>query len=123
MVTIMTAANTGKKNGRDPPGGFTDPVPRLAWTLEQSATRLGLSVRTFYELRESHPLYEPDGSRCLGENPKRDMPLWSEDLIRLIAFSRSLTAQKVRQLTDDEALAVRRSMEESKRRQYLALID
>lgn len=106
------------------PGGLSFvPVRPLFWTLEQAAGQLGLSVRTFFELRERHPLYAPDGSRNLAGDPKKAMPLWSDDLIRLIAFARSLTAQGVRQLTDDEALKVRMGMGEAKRREYLAFVD
>lgn len=119
----MTATSTRKQEGYDPPGVFIEPVPRLFWTLEQAAKRLGFSVRTFYELRESHPLYAPDGSRTIVEKPRKDNPVWSDDLIRLIAFARSFTAQGTRQLTDDEAFKVRVRMGEEKRRQYLALLD
>ena len=118
----MTASSMKTADQRAPPASFIEPVPRLFWTQEQAADRLGISVRSFFELRASHEFYAPDGSRCLAENPKRDMPLWSDDLIRLIAFARSLTAQKVRQLSDSEGIAIRRAMEESKRRQYLSLM-
>lgn len=99
-----------------------DPVPRLFWTLEETATRLGLSVRTFFELREGHPLYAPDGSRTIVDSPKRPMPLWSDELVRLIAFARTISAQGVRQLSDDEALMVRNGMGDARRREYLAFI-
>lgn len=100
-----------------------DPIPRLFWTLEETATRLGLSVRTFFDLREKHPLYAPDGNRTIVEDPKRPMPLWSDDLVRLIAFARTMTAQGIRQLTDDEAMNIRNAMGETRRREYLALVD
>jgi hypothetical protein len=119
----MATSKREIQTGLAPPGAFTEPVPRLAWTLEQAAARLGLSTRTFFELRASHPLYEPDGTRCLGENPKRNMPLWSDALVNLIAFARTLTIQNVRQLTDDEAFRIRVKLGEETRRQYLALID
>lgn len=105
------------------PGGLSAaPVRPLCWALEGAAAQLGISTRTLFELRERHPLYAPDGSRNLSEDPKKAMPLWSDDLIRLIAFARSLTAQGVRQLTDDEALKVRKGMGEAKRREYLAFV-
>ncbi len=97
-------------------------VPRLFWTLEETAERLGFSSRTFKELRDKHPLYIHDGSRVIVDNPKKDMPLWSDDLVRLIAFARTLTAQGVRQLTDDEALQVRNGLNEARRREYLAVV-
>lgn len=100
-----------------------DPVPRLFWTLGETATRLGLSERTFFELRDKHPLYAPDGSRTIVDNPKKDMPLWSDELVRLIAFARTISTQGVRQLTDDEAFKVRKAMGEARRREYLALVD
>lgn len=104
-------------------GNLADQVPRLFWTQEQTANRLGLSLRTLFELRKSHPLYAPDGTRTIIANPKKDLPLWSDDLVQLIAFARTLTIQGVRQLTDDEALKIRVRMGEKKRRQYLAHID
>ena len=100
-----------------------NPIPRLAWTLEQTATRLGLSVRTLYELREKHPLYKPDSTRTIVDDPKKDMPLWSEDLVQLIAFARTKTIQGVRQLSDDEALKVRNGIGEGRRREYLAMVN
>lgn len=99
-----------------------DPASRLFWTLDETAARLGLSVRTFFELRDRHPFYAPDGSRTIVDGPKKDMPLWSDDLVRLIAFARTLTIQGVRQLTDDEALKVRKGMGDARRREYLALV-
>ena len=98
-------------------------VPPLAWTLEETATRLGLSVRTFHDLREKHPFYAPDGSRNIADDPKKRMPLWSDELVRLIAFARTFSAQGVRQFTDDEGLEIRKAMGDSRRREYLALLD
>lgn len=98
-------------------------APQLMWTLEQTARLLGISVRTFHELREQHPLYSPDGSRTIVSNPKKDMPLWSDSLVRLIAFARTITIQGVRQLTDEEALQIRIRLGEAKRREYLAVLD
>ena len=100
-----------------------DPAPRHFLTLEQTAESLGLSVRSFLELRRGHRLYAPDGSRTIVADPKKDMPLWSDELVQLIAFARSKTVQGVRQLTDDEALEVRIAMGDAKRRQYLALVE
>ena len=102
---------------------FPEQVPRLFWNLQQAAARLGFSTRTFYELRESHPLYSPDGSRTIVENPKKTNPLWSEELLQLIAYARTLTAQGVRQLSDDEAYRIRIRMGEEKRQRYLGFID
>jgi hypothetical protein len=99
-----------------------DSIPRLAWSLDQAAARLGLSTRTFFELRATHPLYAPDGSRTIVADAKKDMPLWSDDLIRLIAFARTLTPQGVRQLSDDEALKIRNAMANAKRTEYLAYV-
>ena len=99
------------------------PIQPLFWTLEQTAARLGLSTRTFFELRQQHEFYAPDSSRAIAEQPKKDMPLWSNDLVNLIAFARTLTLQGVRQLTDDEALKIREAMGEAKRREYLKYID
>lgn len=100
-----------------------EPMLQLFLTTDQAAKSLAFSVRTFHELRATHPLYAPDGSRTIVENPKKDMPLWSIELIKLIAFARSFTAQGVRQLTDDEAFEIKKRMGEKKRREYLAYID
>lgn len=119
----MTVFAAGNRKEIAVVGATPDQVPRLFWTLEQTAVRLGLSVRTFYELRDSHDLYAPDGTRTLAENPKKNMPLWSDELVRLIAFARTFTIQGVRHLTDDEALKIRARMGEAKRHEYLALLD
>ena len=119
----MTASNTKTSNKRAPPVSFTEPVSQLFWTQEQTARRLGISVRTLFELKEKHLLYKPDGMRNVDDHPKKPRWSWSDGLVNLIAHARSLTVQGVRQLTDDEALAVRRAMEESKQRQYLAFLD
>lgn len=100
-----------------------DPARRHFLTLEQTAESLGLSVRSFLELRRGHQLYAPDGSRAIVADPKKDMPLWSDELVQLIAFARSKTVQGVRQLTDDEAIEVRIAMGDAKRREYLALVE
>lgn len=100
-----------------------DPVPRLFLTLEETAACLGLSVRSFFELRDKHGLYEPDGMRDITDDPKKILPLWSDELVRLIAFARTISTQGVRQLTDDEALKVRTAMGEARRREYLALVE
>ncbi|MDR1745524.1 MAG: hypothetical protein LBS30_07210 [Planctomycetota bacterium] len=110
-------------NGADKPRHPAEPTPRLFWTLEETATRLGLSVRSFFVLREKHPLYAPDGSRTIIDDPKKDMPLWSDDLVRLIAFARSISSQGVRQLSDDEALQVRNGLGEARRREYLTFAE
>ncbi|MCD7896143.1 MAG: hypothetical protein LUG50_05640 [Planctomycetaceae bacterium] len=99
------------------------PVQRLFWSLEETASMLGLSPRSMYELRHQHALYAPDGSRTTKGDPKKDSPLWSDELIRLIAFARSKTLQGVRQLTDDEGLKIRKGMGDKKRREYLSYID
>ena len=98
-------------------------VKRLFLSLEETAMALGLSVRTMYELRYKHPLYAPDGSRTTKDNPKKDSPLWSNDLVELIAFARSITTQRTRHLTDDEALKIRKGMGNKKRNEYLAFIE
>ncbi len=104
--------------------GGTVPTPsKLFWNLEETAAKLGISVRTFRDIRELHPFYSPDSSRVIVENPKKDMPLWSESLVQLIAFARTLTEQGVRQLTDDEGLKIRKGMNEQKRAAYLSYID
>lgn len=115
----------GIKNKKDAHivGELTGYALLLFLTLEQTAKSLGLSIRTFHELRSTHPLYAPDGSRTIVENSKKDMPLWSRELVELIAFARSITAQGVRQLTDDEAFEIKKRMGEKKRREYLAYID
>lgn len=97
-------------------------VPQLCWTIKQTAYRLGISERTLRELGAKHPFYAPDGSRIIIDNPKKDMPLWSEELVCLIAFARGISCQGVRNLTDDEALEVRNGMNEARRREYLAYI-
>jgi hypothetical protein len=51
------------------------------------------------------------------------MPLWSDELVQLIAFARSLSVQGTRNLTDDEAYLVRKGMGDAKRRVYLAFVD
>ncbi len=110
---------TVKDKSRHP----AEPIPRLFWTLEETAARLGLSVRSFFVLREKHPLYAPDGSRTIIDDPKKDMPLWSDDLVRLIAFARSISSQGVRQLSDDEAFRVRNGLSDARRREYLAFAE
>lgn len=119
----MTAFSTRTQNKRAPPDSLVEPVPRLNLTLEQVADSLGISVRTFHQLRVSHPLYAPDGTRTIVEAPKKDMPLWSAEIVRLIAFARSFTAQGARQLSDDEALEIRKRMGEKRRQEYLAYLD
>ena len=104
-------------------GNSADQERRLFHTQKEVAHMLGFSERNFLEVKKSHPVYAPDGTRTIVANPKKDMPLWSDELIRLIAFARTLTIQGVRQLTDDEALKIRIRMGERTRRQYLALID
>lgn len=52
-----------------------DPVPRLFWTLEQTAERLGFSVRTFFDLRDKHPVYAPDGMCKLLISKLREPPM------------------------------------------------
>ncbi len=115
----MEPSGMRQPNVKDKSRHPAEPVPRLFWTLEETAVRLGLSVRSFFVLREKHPLYAPDGSRTIIDDPKKDMPLWSDDLVRLIAFARSISSQGVRQLSDDEALRVRNGLSESRRREYL----
>jgi hypothetical protein len=101
----------------------SSPIRPLYWALEPAAKQLGLSSRTFFELRDKHPFYAPDGYRNLSDDPKKRLPLWSDDLIRLIAFARSVTPQGVRQLSDEEGLKVRKGMSDAKRRDYLAFVD
>lgn len=96
--------------------------PKLFWNLEETAARLGLSIRTLFELRHMHPLYAPDGARTARECPKKQVPLWSDALVELIAFARSMTAQGVRQLTDEEGLKVRQTLADGKRQQYLSQV-
>ncbi len=96
---------------------------KLFYTLKETAAMLGLSERQFSLLRDTHPVYAPDGSKSLTPHPKRDTPLWSVELIRLLSFARSFTMQGTRQLTDDEGLKVRQSIGDTRRREYLALID
>lgn len=98
-------------------------VSPLYFTLEETAHRLGVSIRTLHELRKKHLLYAPDGSKAVSDSPKKDSPLWSDDLIRLIAFARSKTPQGVRQFTDDEALKIYKSKRDQMRRDYLAYIE
>lgn len=106
------------------PNGLTmSPVRPQFWTLDEAAQQLRLSSRSFFDLRNKHPLYAPDGSRTILDAAKKDMPLWSDDLIRLIAFARSLTVQGVRQLSDDEALKVRQGMGDARRREYLSYVE
>ena len=102
---------------------YSEEGKKLAYTLDETAKRLSISKRSFFELREKHPFYKPDGSRSIVDNPKKDMPLWSEELVCLIAFARSLTVQGVRQLSDDEGLKIRQAMNDIRRHGYLALID
>lgn len=92
-------------------------------SLEETAKALGISTRSMYELRYQHALYAPDNSRTTKEHPKKDSPTWSTELVRLIAFARSKTIQGTRQLTDDEALKIRKGMGDKKRREYLAYIE
>ncbi len=68
----LTMEPTGMKQPSRHPAAQ---IPRLFWTLEETAARLGLSVRSFFALREKHPLYAPDGSRTIIDDPKKDMPL------------------------------------------------
>ena len=98
-------------------------VTKLAWTIEETAYLLGMSIRTLHELRNQHPLYQPDGDRTVIENPKKSMPSWSNELVQLIAFARRLTAQGTRQLTDDEAFRIRVRMGEKMRQHYLGFIE
>ena len=119
----MEPSGMRQPNVKDKSRHPAEPVPRLFWTLEETAVRLGLSVRSFFVLREKHPLYAPDGSRTIIDDPKKDMPLWSDDLVRLIAFARSISSQGVRQLSDDEAFKVRNGLSESRRREYLTFAE
>jgi hypothetical protein len=119
----MESSGIKQSNGNDKPRHPAESIPRLFWTLEETAARLGLSVRSFFVLREKHPLYVPDGSRTIIDDPKKDMPLWSDDLVRLIAFARSISSQGVRQLSDDEALRVRNGLGEARRREYLTFAE
>ncbi|MCD7897648.1 MAG: hypothetical protein LUG50_13395 [Planctomycetaceae bacterium] len=86
------------------------------------AALLGISKRALMNERKKHSLYDPDGSRTVSGR-KKEMPLWSAELVTLIAFARSTTAQGVRQLSDDEALAIRRAKESKKREYFLAFLD
>lgn len=119
----MNAYGSKSEKERTETSARADPIPRHFWRLEEVALQLGISVRTLFQLRESHPLYEPDGSRTASDNPKKTHPLWSDELVRLIAFARTLTVQGTRQLTDDEAFRVRQRLGEKKRHEYLALLD
>lgn len=102
---------------------FLNPSARpLSWTLEQTAQQLGISPRTLFALRDKHPLYAPDSTRNIDDDPKKARHMWSDELVKLIAFARTMTAQGARQLSDDEALKVRNSMGEARRREYLAFI-
>ncbi len=101
----------------------TQALQKHFYKKEEAAAMLGIAARTLDELRDMHPLYKPDGTRSLQENRKKESPLWSRELLELIAFARSISSQGVRQLTDDEGLKVRQGMEDSRRRQYLSYID
>lgn len=105
------------------PRGANVQVSKLFWNQDETAAKLGISPRALFELKQKHPFYKPDGSWAIVENPKKQMPLWSDELIKLIAFARTMTEQGVRQLTDDEALKVRSGLNENKRRNYLAYVD
>ncbi len=114
----MKATNT------DAGTGIQTVAPRkFFYTQKEAAKALGLSEKQFFNLKQSHPLYAPNGSKSLKPDPVRGSPLWSEELIKLIAFARSCSVQGLRQLTDDEGLKVRQGMEDSRRRRYLSYID
>lgn len=102
---------------------YSEGVQKLYYTLEETTQRLGISIRSFFELREKHPFYKHDGSRAIVDNSKKNMPLWSAELVELIVFARSLTVQGVRQLTDDEGLMIRIGKEDTRRREYMTFLN
>lgn len=120
----MTASGIKPKVVPAPSGFSAKPVPRLLLNKEETAHSLGISVRTLDELVAQNPqLYGPNGSRVIKENPKKDMPLWSADLIEFLAYVRSRTPQGVPPFTESEALKIRNQMSEEKRRFYLKFIE
>lgn len=97
-------------------------VVKLGWNSLEAAERLNLCPTSFNELVKSHELYKPDNSRTVkGINPL-NTPLWSDELLQLIFDARHITPQGIRRFSDDEALAIRRSMEERRRSEYLELV-
>lgn len=99
-------------------------VPRLVWNAQDAAEILGMSVWALLDLRHKHPLYRPDVERSglgrPGKEPKDPRPMWSDELLKLIAFAWRKTAQGERQYTDDEAYQLWLDMNEEERERYMA---
>ena len=113
----MKATNTDAGTGPQ-----TVVAKKFFYTQQETAEALGLSLEQFKLLRKEHPVYEPDSSASLKSHPKRDTPLWSADLVELIALARTFSAPGVRELTGDEAFEIRKNMNKEKLQRYLAYL-
>lgn len=120
----MTASSAKAKASHSAAGFLAKPVTRLFLNKDETAYSLGISTRTLDELIAQNPrLYGPDGSRVIKESARKDMPLWSMELAKFLAYARSRTPQGIPPFSENDAIKIRNKMSEEKRRFYLKFIE
>lgn len=119
----MATSSTKAKASHSPSGFLAKPVQRLYLNKDETAYSLGISTRTLDELIAQNPqLYGPNGSRVIKEKFKKNLPLWSADMVEFLAYVRSRTPQGIPPFSESDALKIRNRMLEEKRQFYLKFI-
>lgn len=105
---------------------YLEPIQKLNLNAEETARRLGISVKLLDVLRKRHPLYRPDCDMPHyreGGQEKKSLPLWSDEKIRFIAFAWRKTPAGVRRFTDDEALVFWEDFCDAIQGEYIAVAE